>query len=293
MLKQNFFAFARHFVISLIGLSTFACSGGNFFTEALGLAEPKCAVYEAGCKDFPALLLGLLLLSGGERLTIPDALFWLNGRNGFTKNQGAVVWRDSSGNGFDFAGSGVDVSPELLNGHSLLSTQGEGALIRNLEASASGFGADTITIYVVQRQTGTKTNHTLLNWGLTTEQINVHLSFGDTLFFDYGNTAGGGRISVAQPAGWDDAFHLVELHRSGTAGEINVDGLAILAAAFADTLTLNGSNVFYLFANGVEEHKFSGEIAELIVYSRALTDIERSAVRCGLRIKYGLSVAGC
>ncbi|MEQ9366123.1 MAG: hypothetical protein RIF32_17905 [Leptospirales bacterium] len=276
----------------MLGLSGFACTGNGYFAQRVGLAEPECAAYDFRCNDFAALSLGALLLSA-EQLTVPGAFLWLNGTNGFSDNQGAVVWRDSSGNGFDFAGSGVGISQEFLNGRPLISAQGEGTLIRNVDASTSGFASDTVTIYVLQRQSGTKTDTTLFNWTIPPDRINVHLSFGDVLYFDYGDTLAGGRISVGQPAGWDDVFHLVELHRDGTAGEITVDGATVLAATFSDALTLSGTNTFFLLAKKIEEHRFSGEIAEIIVYSRALTNNERGAVRCGLGVKYALAITGC
>lgn len=120
-------------------------------------------------------------------------------------------------------------------------------------------------IYIVQYQDSTQSNNTTINWNQGVGNIlNTHLTFSDTCYWDFGSSGGGGRINAAQPAGWDNAWRLVQLIReppdSGTsrirvqASELTSGAVSLTITSGTATLSIGGGN-----------SALKGSIAEIII----------------------------
>lgn len=154
-------------------------------------------------------------------------------------------------------------------------------------------GTDTGVAFVVQKQDSSGTDATttfIWNAGVN-NRFNLHLSEGPNLYFDQGDYQGGGRVTAGQPAGWDDAFHITQAYRSGTNGQISVDGTLLNSTTLTDTLTNTGTATMYVGAITTSAYFFKGDIAEIIIYSTAITATERDKITCYLSKKYAIAVS--
>jgi hypothetical protein len=128
-------------------------------------------------------------------------------------------------------------------------------------------------IYIVQIQTGSQANHCTINWNQgVSNLLNTHLTFSDTLYWDFGDSnAGSGRVSVAQPSGWDDKWHLIQLIReppdSGTS-RIRVDGAQVVSGSVTKTLSAGTATLNI----GGGNNALLGSIAEIIICNVAHPD---------------------
>lgn len=113
--------------------------------------------------------------------------------------------------------------------------------------------------------------------------------FGGNIIFDYGNTAGGGRLSAAIPgSGYTDAWHVVEAYRDGNVlAQVMVDGATIISSAFTDGLDA-ATSTWVLGGNGVSGSEHDGRISELAFYTTPLSASDRTALRNYYKTKYGL-----
>ena len=121
-----------------------------------------------------------------------------------------------------------------------------------------------------------------------TNRINCHPSFGDTIYFDYGNISSGGRISVAQPGGWDDVWHLLELHRDGGDGDIYDNTSNILSDTFTDDLDATQSATMYLGITAAFSAEFQGYFADIYIFNDALSAGELTNMRTFINNKWAV-----
>lgn len=200
-------------------------------------------------------------------------------------NDPVGLWQDQSGNNFHVSQSSAPNRPILklnvINGLlPAISFSGGPRLVRAAVALSSLVGTNTATIFIVQYQNGGGSQNTTFMEDApnNTNRINAHLTYDDVLYFDFGGTGVGGRISVAQPVGWDNAWHIIELYRSGAAGEINVDNNNAVSTNFTDDLDNTQAGTFSIGAVNDGTSGLSGYIAALLFYNRALNVTERAWV---------------
>ena len=67
-------------------------------------------------------------------------------------------------------------------------------------------------------------------------------------------------------------MELVELHRAGTSGRVDVAGETVFSGTFAGELDIEVDGALTL--GGVGGLHFGGAVAEVLVYNRALSDAE-------------------
>jgi hypothetical protein len=142
-------------------------------------------------------------------------------------------------------------------------------------------------VYAVVRQKWQSKMNTVLAWEAPNYKNHLALltSYNNQFLIDYGNVSEGGRVSAAQPEGWDDAWHVLEFMREGNTATVNVDSDALELGEFGAALKVDVSGT--LLVGEAATLAFGGEIAEVLIYNRALGVGERESVSQYLGVKYG------
>lgn len=236
--------------------------------------------------------------SGGARPeSIPDLGLWLKGDAGITLVGGNVdVWADQSGNGRDFSAPGASNRPaysSTLNGLPVLTFDGStDYLSGNLAARQLTQNVTGLSFFSVHRHTagtsyrfyansivgGAAARATYGGNGTAYTQITRRLDAdgattitGGTQSTDYVLLSFMTRYSVATGAIFLNGVSQVDT-AMGTAGNTQ------------DTT----SQVSFVGCGTVLSDFLSGDIAEIIVYRRAITPTERQSVESYLMQKWGV-----
>ena len=246
-------------------------------------ATSEASVSVAVYGDSPVPVDGLRLwLDAGEELTVSDA--------------GVVsAWGDRSLFGHDVSQAELGLQPALaidaLNGKAAVLFDGtDDNLSRADVAGTSLLSSDAVSVYAVVRQSKKSAANTVLAWEAPNYKNHLALltSYNDQFLVDHGNATEGGRVSAAQPEGWDDAWHVLEFVREGNTATVNVDSDALELGEFGSALNADVSGTLSVGASlGLA---FGGEIAEVLVYNRALSKTEQDGVKGYLGARYGLFV---
>ena len=152
-------------------------------------------------------------------------------------------------------------------------------------------GLEHGTTYLVLKQFGYELRNTFVWIGTSTGGGNrIFLgNWSNIIYYDHGSTSR--RLTVSQPAGWDDTYHYMEYYRNGTTVngvEINVDGVTLNTGtmAAAPPPTDDASTKVHLFYGSVQD--FDGELAEVVIFKTALGASDRAAMINYLATKYAL-----
>lgn len=248
---------------------------------------------------------------GGQRAAfaptdIAGLAMWLKSDVGVFQSSGGSAaildgdvvgeWQDQSGNGRHVTQATTANKPTLrlsqLNGLPALQLDGGDFLTRASVSLSSLVATNAATIFAVLYQTDSDAQNALLGIYAPSlaNSFNILATYENVVYFDLGDANSGGRISVAQPSGWDNAYHTLELYRSGTSGVIRSDGVDLLSSSgFTDTLDVTQVGTLYIGGAAVAVVLHTGYFVELIIYNRALTTDERTSVRGYLSTRTGLS----
>ena len=215
-----------------------------------------------------------------------------------------ATWEDRSGNGLDVTQATEANQPARvpadLNGLPVVRFDGvNDYLIREAVPGSDLFDNNADTVFIVQKQSGAKNETTTFSWASDGfNRFMVHATWRDVIYYQVGSNAGGGDMLAApQPYGWDDRWHLLKLRRDGVgaSGQVAVDGISL-------TPTINnfspgnnqptadlviGADIWAVNSSG--SNWFQGDIAEILVFNRALTAQEQQTVEGYLRSKYGFT----
>ena len=222
---------------------------------------------------------------------------WLDAGNGLTTGADGVVssWADQSHFGHDVGQAELGLQPTLVadavNGKPALLFDGEDdALARADVAGADLLSADEVSVFAVVRQKWQSKVNTVVAWEAPNYKNHMALltSYNNKFLIDYGHASEGGRVSANQPEGWDDEWHVLEFVRSGNTAKAQVGSTEIELSEFSDSLEVDALGT--LSVGAVPKLAFGGEIAEVLVYNRSLTNPERDGVRGYLGARYGLFV---
>lgn len=216
-------------------------------------------------------------------------------------NDAVATWPDSSGNGYDLAQAVGAAQPtyktNIVNGRPVVRT------VDDYMGTASGagtrfFSASAATIWLVYKQPAASSVGAPFIWGThdVTNAVGLFGAFSDNAFyFDYGDeTASAARISAAQPGGWDDAFHIVELYRSGVTMTITIDGTVLVTSgAISDDLDPTGSAELWFASQSVTGATPSDglDMAEMVFSNVAESAGNRTAMKQYLAAKYNITVS--
>jgi hypothetical protein len=229
--------------------------------------------------------------------------------SGYTDGGAVTTWKDSSGSGRDVTQSTSGRRPTYN-----LTRPGHFAVVRfdgvddNLYRTNTGSdlfsNVNQVDIFAVMMQRGSQVNNMLLSLALpdANNVVNIYATYGNVLYIDYGNSTvtGGGRWAANQPTTWDEAFHVLEIYRSGTTAEISVDGTTLTpftgggaSTNPSDSLDNTLTGTFVIGADSSSAALLKGDVAEILIFESALGAPDRTTVRCYLANKYGLGITGC
>jgi beta-lactam-binding protein with PASTA domain len=211
-------------------------------------------------------------------------------------------WFSEEGSGGTAVGSGLQAPTfalSAINGQPAVRFDGVDDFLA-LTGSLSDFRAG-VSLYVVMRPTVLQSGFKVLLLGNGAGAQNIGLgragtdpgyqyfTFSDSGAVGFFNTSGGlvanepALVSVLQAAGVSNGTSAAELAKNGTV----IGGGDVAVPALADRLdNLIGKSRFG--GDGF----FQGDIAEILIYNRALSATEQATVRGYFAQKYSLSIAG-
>jgi hypothetical protein len=258
----------------------------SIYNRAL-TANEISAIYNAGEAGicFPGTISGLRL--------------WLKADSGVTTGSGdnVTTWEDRSGNGLDVTQATEANQPTRVpaapNGAPIVRFDGtNGYLQRTSVLGSDLFDNNTDTVFIVQKQAGGDARSSTFSWASDSyNRFMVHATYEDVIYYQVSSNGGGGdQISAPQPPGWDDQWHVLKLIRDGGNGQINVDGIGLSPPTATFSSPGNNSSTADLFiGRDGFTNWFEGDIAEILVFNRALTAQEQQTVENYLSGKYGLT----
>lgn len=283
---------------TVIGTVTTAPFQFDWTGAAVGEHEIRVRVVDAGGKSAEAGPIRVVINAHSEDVPTANLGLWLDAGDGVTADGEARVsaWNDRTAFGRALIQDEVELQPvrvpDVLNGLPVLRLDGADDLMTETAFGRGLFGENEATLFVVQKQNATSRSNTTLTWDApnAANKVTLHFSFDDQLFFDFGNASEGGRVSGPQPPLWDDAFHLLEIHREGASARVFMDAVPVLLGDFEDELDVNRDGDLRLGAGG--GGAFGGDIAEILIFNRALESADNAAVVDYLASKYALDVTG-
>ena len=219
---------------------------------------------------------------------------WLKADAGVSSTtNGALLsfWNDQSVNGNNatqvIANSRPQYFSNRINGNPVVQT----ASSKYFDVNLNGINAQNYTIFTVtKRQSGNNFQH-IIGVRQTGAYVGLGLGYsGSSLirFFQYGNSVS---LACTSFAGAAEIPTILSAQFDINVGKkvwFIKDGIELTRAGNTKThypATGSGS-----IGRGNDNYGFIGQIAEVIVYNRVLTDAEKKQVHTYLSVKYGLNV---
>lgn len=196
---------------------------------------------------------------------------------------GAAVsaWADQSGNGNNFAqGTGANqplIKHSILNGHKVVRFDGSNDFMKT-----AAFGAalsQPTTIFTVGKAVGTAVAQTFHDGIAVGNRHLLQKTTTPQWLSNAGSSISGGTA--------DDSFHVFSSVYDGANSAVYRDG-TLVASGNAGAHTLTGVIIGARYDETAQ--RLNGDIAELIVVNRLMTNQERKQVSRYLGQKYALSV---
>jgi hypothetical protein len=206
-------------------------------------------------------------------------------------------WNDQSGNGHHAIQLATASQPTLrsaaLNGLPVVRFDGvDDFLTFTLPIN----GLSGLSLFLVAANTQDQNGganfaeHAALFWNETQFWSATHLTpFQSSVTVRFGTTQSGNGISVARPTSIGNAFTVTAAIKNGTTDTLYVDG-TLVASQGGKFSSITGTRDTGNLGRGYNDNTyFAGEIAEAVIYSRALTASEQQTLEQYLTTKYGLS----
>jgi hypothetical protein len=220
----------------------------------------------------------------------PDGL-WLRADAGVSSPGGTLQWQDQA-NSIVVTATGSN--PSVTTSAALNDNQVMSFANTPLSSSAGGVLGSTIasssvgTVFVVERPQG-PADQNAFRWradSATSQQFGIQdfdLSGpGQQIIYLHGDVNSGGYINANPPGDWFGTWHLLTTRRQADdTGSITVDGGTPQTGSFTSSL-----NTALAGTLGVGTAGFTGDIAEILVYKTALTDLQVASVESYLNTKY-------
>jgi hypothetical protein len=237
-------------------------------------------------------------LSGNGPQSLSGLIFWVDASQitGLAGGQGVATWSDASGAGKHMAQATATLRPVyipgVLNGWPVVRFDGVDDYLTNSTLSIPS-GA---TILMVARNAAQTTTGSLYRpvfcgnsspYLASGTEYAVGYKRGDSPGF-HAALANGSAAQVLQTsAAATDAFELHTHVKSGTTGNLYRGGASVATGIQSRSSGFgSGYNLGADLADSSRRYK--GDVAEVVVYNRALSDAERQSVENYLRAKYGL-----
>lgn len=153
-----------------------------------------------------------------------------------------------------------------------------------------------ITVFIVQKAiTPLQSSHSVTWIGASSSKVNLHIPWSDSnIYWDFGICCGAGsRVSTAMPTNFVNNWNIIStIRRTDGTGDITVNNTSIVTtSSFNNVISGSDSGTFAVGSNGSGATFFKGYMAEIIIYSRALSTDERSQVMSYLSRKWGISIS--
>lgn len=227
-----------------------------------------------------------------------EAWFKADAITGLANGSSVAIWPDSSGHGLSALQTVLSQRPTYvtgaLNGLPVVRFNGTNNQVLTLNRPVQ----DDFTIFCVFRSTqGLSTGNQFYNGaGLVSgAAAGVTNDFGTSLFANGQACAGVGNpdTSISSIPGYNDGMpHVLTLRRTESSGEVDsyLDG-NFVGSQIGNTNSLNASAKLALGAQATLNNFFTGDIAEVLVYSGALPDANRQSEELSLFQKWGVAGA--
>jgi len=182
----------------------------------------------------------------GETPVPVDGLrLWLDAGDGLTAGVEGMVsaWADRSLFGHDVSQEEAMQQPKLvadvINSKPAVLFDGDDDMLARVDVAGDALlSSDSVSIYAVVRQKQQSAANTVLAWEATNYKNHLALltSYHDQFLIDHGHATEEGRVSAAQPEGWDDTWHVLEFVRNGSQAVVMVDSEEVEMGEFGDVL---------------------------------------------------------
>lgn len=197
-------------------------------------------------------------------------------------NGGVARWEDQSGVGRHVTQATAAYQPTrkaaTLNGLDAVLFDGTNDVLNRASQTLSDFfvsGTDT-AVFVVLRQDSTRTDNTAVSVG---GKIAVFASYSDTLYFDAGSDTTG-RVSGAQPSGWDNSLQCFDGVRRSASERIYTNNAQ--RASRSDASGTSGATSVNLSVGDYQATAYiphKGEIAEVTIIAATISEFMASRMR--------------
>jgi hypothetical protein len=222
----------------------------------------------------------------GNNFDTASAATHIGGGSGFI-----VTWYDQSGNALDITNSTSAEQPTYnatgLASKPALSVDGGDYLARaSVGAAAFGTGSE-YSLFIVQIQNSSQGQNTSIGWNLNAARINLHATYDDTIYSDFGDGGGTGRVSSGQPGSWDNNPFILETYREtgGTQG-ITTNGSSLVTASRSATLT--GTDTLTIGAQSPGTIQLVGLMSEVVFWGTDLGASNRTGARTNINTYYAI-----
>jgi hypothetical protein len=222
-------------------------------------------------------------------------MLWLANDAGVMMTGNTIsLWQDQSGSGNDAVQSSPANQPTVVagnNGQKALHFDGETSFLSISTLPISGLSGMTVFLVAANTQDEASSGYGrygCLSWPET-------LSWGETFFgtyqtsshFRFGTTESGNENTYQMPLNRSSSFGLSEWMHSGTTDSMwfNTQSVASYSGKWQ---TISGAVSSATLGRGSQDTYYSGEVSEIIIYSRDLTIAERQTVEQYLMTKYHL-----
>ncbi|MBL8879341.1 MAG: hypothetical protein JNG88_09505 [Phycisphaerales bacterium] len=242
----------------------------------------------------PVVICGGLMGTSATAQPVTDGLtaaFRADALTGLSNGDAVAAWPDSSGAAHDVSQPNTSQQPtyvaSALNSQPAVRFNGAQWLFRDNVLGSTLMTTSAATAYLVQKQLASDPQNTTFAWGSGNNRLLMHATWQNILAFQHGDPSGG---SWQQPPGWDDQYHIVEFVRDGTTiADCLVDGAGLGRSPSADTPEINETHRLWV-GNDIFGNTLTGDVAEILVYNRALTAAERASVVGYLSNKYAIAI---
>jgi len=187
------------------------------------------------------------------------------------------------------SGAKPTLKTSQINGLSALYNDGGDVLSRASTTLSTLFGNTAMTMYIVMSpaEVGNHGSFALETGAPGSNLVGWYNDWSGDFLFDYGDTGSGGRLTAAQPAGWDTVWHIVRLKRDGATGTIDVDGTSVIGASFTDDLDSSASGTLWIGKTSAANYR--GYVARILIYNVALGSADDQLVIDYLDDLYGIT----
>lgn len=208
------------------------------------------------------------------------------------------AWEDQSGNGYHLtvASNKPILKVNIVNSQPVVRFNGTNNLLGNTGGLATAFtGEDkAITAFAVVKRSATGTFHPLLSWGKSGNATPIFEALGwgsSNAYLGVTRRDDASTFKSASGGASDANFHVFEVVDDGTTSNIYVDG-TLTGSANQDTdvstITLDD---FKLGKRSQGANLLNGDVAEVVVYSVALSAGDRLLVRQYLADIYNITLS--